>query len=51
MESSRLVLDTSILIDFLRKHNKNKSKLFDLSNQYELIASVINRIPYLQLIT
>ncbi len=41
MAAERIVLDTSILIDFFRKKNKAKAILFHLSYQYQFCVSVI----------
>ena len=41
MATERIILDTSILIDFFRKGNKSKTILFRLSYQYQFCVSVI----------
>lgn len=41
MATERIVLDTSILIDFFRKENKAKAVLFRLSYQYRFCVAVI----------
>ncbi|MBC8385302.1 MAG: type II toxin-antitoxin system VapC family toxin [Candidatus Cloacimonetes bacterium] len=43
MEDRRILVDTTVLIDFLRKKNKNKSLLWRLKEEYKYIAiSVIS---------
>ncbi|MBC8228479.1 PIN domain-containing protein, partial [bacterium] len=43
MENRRILVDTTILIDFLRKKNKEKSLLWKLREEYSYIAiSVIS---------
>ena len=41
MDTSTIVLDTSILIDFFRKQNKTKSAFFQLTDKYRFSISVI----------
>lgn len=41
MATKRIVLDTSVLIDFFRKENKSKAILFRLSYQYRFCVPVI----------
>ncbi len=41
MDTSTIVLDTSILIDFFRKQDKTKSVLFQLTDKYRFSISVI----------
>jgi predicted nucleic acid-binding protein len=39
MESARIVIDTSIVIEHLRKHNKRKSILYNLPDEYALYST------------
>lgn len=41
MATSRLLIDTSIIIEHLRKQNKQKSVLYNIANNYELYTSTI----------
>ncbi len=41
MAASKLLLDTGILIDFVRKQDKSKSIFYALANHYSLLISVI----------
>ncbi len=41
MDTSTIVLDTSILIDFFRKQDKTKSVLLQLTDKYRFSISVI----------
>ena len=41
MATSRLLIDTSILIEHLRKQNKQKSALYNIVNNYELYTSTV----------
>lgn len=41
MENSRLLVDTSILIDFLRKKDKSKSLFYKVISKHECYISVI----------
>ncbi len=38
MESRKILVDTSVLIDFLRKKNKEKSLLWELREEYSYVA-------------
>ena len=38
MENNRILIDTSIVIDYLRKKNKAKSQFIKLFQKYELYA-------------
>ncbi len=42
MENNRILIDTSIVIDYLRKKNKAKSQFIKLFQKYELYISVIS---------
>lgn len=46
MEQSRILIDTSILIEHLRKVNKNKSTFYQLSQRFECIISVITQYEF-----
>ncbi|MEL7122881.1 MAG: type II toxin-antitoxin system VapC family toxin [Bacteroidota bacterium] len=41
MENRRVVVDTSIIIDFLRSHDKQKTVLFELATTASMSISVI----------
>ncbi|NIM11069.1 MAG: PIN domain-containing protein [Candidatus Aminicenantes bacterium] len=41
MAVGNLLIDTSIIIDHLRKKNKNKSQLYNLVGKYTLFISTI----------
>ena len=41
MDSQKILLDTSILIDFFRKKNKSKLILYQLIPEYEFCLSII----------
>jgi len=41
MENQKIIVDTSIIIEHLRKEIKSKSKLYSIINDYELYASAI----------
>ena len=41
LEYSRALIDTSIIIDYLRKQNKQKSEFWRLMNEYECAISTI----------
>ncbi|MDM8529363.1 type II toxin-antitoxin system VapC family toxin [Anaerolineales bacterium HSG24] len=43
METQRILLDTSIVIEFLRKKKKEKSVFFQLVPVYNLYASIITQ--------
>jgi len=42
MEDRRILIDTSIVIDYLRSHNRNNTVFVNLFNNYELCISVIS---------
>jgi predicted nucleic acid-binding protein len=41
MESSPILIDTSVLIDYFRKKNKGKTLLYSLSLKYNISISTI----------
>lgn len=41
MEAAHIVIDTSIVIEHLRKHNKRKSILYNLPDEYTLYVPTI----------
>ena len=41
MATPRLLIDTSIVIEHLRKQNKQKSVLYNIVNSYELYTSTV----------
>jgi len=41
MENQKIIVDTSIIIEHLRKEIKSKSKLYSIINDYEIYASAI----------
>lgn len=41
MESGDLLIDTSIIIDYLRKNNKRKSQFFKIVGKYTIFVSTI----------
>ena len=41
MEAGSILIDTSIIIDHLRKKNKKKSRLFNIIENYDLFISTI----------
>ena len=41
MESRRILIDTSIIIDYLRKVNKSKTLFWKLVNQYDCLISSV----------
>jgi len=47
METGRILVDTSVLIDYFRKQNKRKSLLWNLSNRDEVLyVSVITEFEF-----
>ena len=47
MENRRVLVDTSILIEFFRKKNKKKSLLFKIQQAYDIFASTISEFEFL----
>lgn len=47
MESGKLLIDTSILIEYFRKKNSENSILYHLIDKYELSISVITEFEFL----
>lgn len=47
MENRRVLVDTSILIDFFRKENKKNSKLYKIQQNHSLYASTITEFEFL----
>jgi len=43
----RILVDTSILIDFFRKKNKKKTHFFKLQEDYELFVSTVTEFEFL----
>ena len=41
MENQRILIDTSIFVDYFRKQKKQRAILYSLSNEYRLSTSVI----------
>lgn len=41
MATPRILIDTSIIIEHLRKQNRQKSILYNIANQYELYTSTV----------
>lgn len=46
MEQLRILIDTSILIDHLRKSNKTNSSFYQLTQKYNCIISVITQYEF-----
>jgi predicted nucleic acid-binding protein len=46
MERERILIDTSILIDHLRKTQKEKTLFYRLSSQYEYVISAITEFEF-----
>ncbi|GEM_PF-4389454 len=46
MERERLLIDTSILIDHLRKTQKDKTVFYLLSSQYDCLISAITEFEF-----
>ena len=44
MDKKLICLDTSILIDYYRKKNKEKTKFVELSKSYKFAISVITKL-------
>ena len=51
MDKNRICSDTSILIDYYRKKNKEKTKFVQLSKKYSFSVSVITKLEILTGIT
>ena len=51
MDKNRICLDTTILIDYYRKKNKEKTKFVQLSKKYSFSISVITKLEILTGIT
>ena len=47
MENKRVLIDTSILIDYFRKEKKEKTLFYQLYEQYEIVISVITEFEWL----
>lgn len=47
MESSPILIDTSVLIDYFRKKNKRKTLLYSLSLKYNFAISTITEFEFL----
>ena len=47
MEDRRVLVDTSILIDFFRKKNKKETALFKIQQNHEIYASTITEFEFL----
>jgi predicted nucleic acid-binding protein len=47
LENRGVLVDTSILIDFFRKENKKKSKLYKIQQKHTLYASTITEFEFL----
>lgn len=47
MEDRRVLVDTTILIDFFRKKNKKKATLFKIQQSHEIYASTITEFEFL----
>jgi predicted nucleic acid-binding protein len=41
METRNVLIDTSIIVDHLRKKNKSKSELYKIINTYNLFVSTV----------
>ncbi|RLA72077.1 MAG: hypothetical protein DRG30_07780 [Epsilonproteobacteria bacterium] len=41
MEDSRILVDTSVIIDYLRKQNKKSTKFWKLMSEYECTISTV----------
>jgi predicted nucleic acid-binding protein len=46
MERERLLIDTSILIDHLRKTQKDKTLFYQLASQYDCLISAITEFEF-----
>jgi predicted nucleic acid-binding protein len=51
MDKKNICIDTSLLIDYYRKKNKDKTKLVELSKRYKFSISVITKLEILVGIT
>ncbi len=47
MEDSRILIDTSVVIDHFRKKNKQKSLLYELAKENILFLSAISKFEFL----
>ena len=47
MEDSRILIDTSVVIDHFRKKNKQKSLLYELAKENLLFLSAISKFEFL----
>lgn len=47
MERERLLIDTSILIDHLRKPQKDKTTFYQLSTKYDFVISAVTEFEFL----
>jgi tRNA(fMet)-specific endonuclease VapC len=47
MEYRKVIVDTSILIDYFRKQKKEKSILYNLNLNYEIAISIITEFEFL----
>ena len=47
MEDSRILIDTSVIIDHFRKKQKEKSLLYDLSKENILFLSAVSKFEFL----
>jgi predicted nucleic acid-binding protein len=47
VENRRVLVDTSILIDFFRKKNKNNSLLYKIQETHDIYASTITEFEFL----
>ena len=47
MENKRILVDTSVLIDFFRKKNKKKSLLYKIQKTHKIYASTISEFEFL----
>ena len=47
MDNKRVLVDTSILIDFFRKKNRKKSILYKLQGKHEIYISTITEFEFL----
>jgi tRNA(fMet)-specific endonuclease VapC len=47
MEDTRVLIDTSVLIDHFRKKDKKNTILYELSEKYDLYISVITEFEFL----
>ena len=47
MESERILIDTSILIDFYKKKNVENTLLYQLSGKFDFSISIITEFEFL----